>query len=370
MEWLLPALLLAAGTLAIWTLDLDRRVARGYFDPAGPPDWPVGYEQPWDFLYTWGVMPAMVVAVAGIALLAFGYTRREAWMRWAGLLILFSLLLGPFLLTNGVFHNLWGRPRPRQIVEFGGERVFHPVLLPSFRGDEPAFPTGHAAGGFSLFILYAALRPRSRCLAWMALGAGMGLGGVTAWARITQGGHFLSDGLWSAGVIWISTLCVQWALARWGPRLQTGSRPPVRYQATAWAAGALAAMALVTGYLAFLPIQERAEWRMDIPPGTRSVQAIVAAGTVRIREAPRATQVRVFTTLSGRGWPWAALWERRSGPVLACAELRLHYTALGQGMRRGGNVSVVVIVPAGLTVTVQHMELRPDSRWAKPHAAN
>src|SRR5689334_23576266 len=114
-DWLWPALLLGAGTALAWTRDVDRSIAALYFDPAGQPDWPVGFGQPWDFLYTWGVVRAMAVAVIGIALLALGITRRLQWQRWAGLLVLLSLLLGPFLLTNGVFHELWGRPRPRQI---------------------------------------------------------------------------------------------------------------------------------------------------------------------------------------------------------------------------------------------------------------
>jgi membrane-associated PAP2 superfamily phosphatase len=366
----IPATLLAMGTALVWALDLDRKAAALYFDPAGPPAWPAGYGQPWDFLYTWGVMPAMATAVAGIALLVVGITRRLAWQRWAGLVILFSLLLGPFLLTNGVFHELWGRPRPRQIVEFGGDRPFRPVLLPTFRRDEPGFPTGHAAGGFSVLILYVALRPRSRALAGAALAVGLGLGTATAWARITQGGHFLSDGLWAAGIIWFSALAVHWGLARWGRAAASAPPMPRLTHAGIWTTGSLAAVALVVGYLAFLPILERSDWRVNVPPGVHRVQAIVATpGMVRVQQRPGATQVRVFATLSGRGWPWAALWERRAGPVILGGEMRLHYTAQGRGMRRGGNVNVVVVAPPGLEVTVEQMNVREIQRTPPPATA-
>jgi membrane-associated PAP2 superfamily phosphatase len=366
-HWLLPAAALGFGTVLIWALDLDRRVAALYHDPAGPPAWPVGYRQPWAFLYTWGVMPAMAVAVTGIALLTLGTARRLPWQRWAGVLLILSLLSGPFLLTNGVFHELWGRPRPRQIVEFGGDRAFRPVLLPTFRRDEQGFPTGHAAGGFSVLVLYLALRPRSRVLAGAALAAGLALGSVTAWARVTQGGHFLSDGLWSAGVIWFSAWAVHEGMTRWGfPG--TSTAPPSRLRRYgAWAMGAAAAAALLAGYTAYLPIQERSDWRMDVPAGVHGVLAVIATpGKIRVQEAPGATQVRVFTTLSGRGWPWATLWERHAGPVTVGNELRLHYTAQGRGMRRGGNVSVVVVAPPGLEVTVQQQDFRPLQREPRP----
>ena len=368
----LPAVLLGVGTVAVWTLDLDRRVAALYYDPAGPPAWPLGYDQPWDFLYTWGVVPAMAVAVAGMALLAGGYVRAAAWQRWAGGLILLSLILGPLLLTNGVFHELWGRPRPRQVTEFGGDRTFRPVLLPTFHRDEPGFPTGHAAGGFSVMIAYFALRPRSRRWAGVVLALGLGLGGITAWARIAQGGHFLSDGLWAAGVIWFSSLAVERGLARWWvAHPPDGRRPSAARRFAAWALAGVGALALLTGYAAFLPIQERSEWRVPLPAGTQSVQAIVATpGGVRLWEAPGSTEVRIFTTLSGRGWPWAALWERRAGPVRVGDALRLHYTVQGMGMRRSGNVSVVLVAPPGLPVTVEQVDLTAPTRTPPAKAAN
>ena len=356
--WLIPAALLALATIAVWAFDLDRRVATLYFDPAGPPFWPVGYRQPWDFVYTWAVMPAMGVAVAGLALLTLGYTCRLPWQRWAGALILLSLLLGPFLLTNGVFHELWGRPRPRQVTEFGGDRPFRQVLLPTFHRDEQAFPTGHAAGGFSLLILALALWPRSRRWAWAVALAALVSGGMTSWARITQGGHFFSDGIWSAAVIWFAALAVQWGLARWGARSLSPARPARLKRIAAWTGAGVAAVTLVVGYMAYLPIQERTDWRVDVPPGTKQVQAIVATGgVIRLQQAPGTSQVRIFATLSGRGWPWAELWERRAGPALVEGELRLYYIAFGKGMRRGGNVSVVVVAPPGLPVTVEQQGL-------------
>ncbi|HBH49073.1 MAG TPA: PAP2 family protein, partial [Bacteroidales bacterium] len=40
--------------------------------------------------------------------------------RWALMMIL-TIVLGPGLLVNATFKDNWGRPRPNEIVEFGGK---------------------------------------------------------------------------------------------------------------------------------------------------------------------------------------------------------------------------------------------------------
>src|SRR3989344_3630636 len=41
--------------------------------------------------------------------------------------LLVCFLVVPGLIVNGVLKNHWGRPRPRQIVEWGGDKIFQPV---------------------------------------------------------------------------------------------------------------------------------------------------------------------------------------------------------------------------------------------------
>src|SRR5690606_18360570 len=40
---------------------------------------------------------------------------------------LLALALGPGLLVNGILKEVWGRARPREILEFGGDATFTPV---------------------------------------------------------------------------------------------------------------------------------------------------------------------------------------------------------------------------------------------------
>jgi lipid A 4'-phosphatase len=110
----------------------------------------------------------------------------------AALYLVLALALGPGLLVNTILKDHWGRARPSQIVEFGGDKQFTPALVPSRQCDRNcSFSSGHAALGFSLvaFAFLATERRRRR----FAVAAALAAGGLLGLARIAQGGHFLSD---------------------------------------------------------------------------------------------------------------------------------------------------------------------------------
>jgi membrane-associated PAP2 superfamily phosphatase len=72
---------------------------------------------------------------------------------------------------------------------------------PGGPGSGESFTSGHVAMGFIL-VAGALLVPR-RCL-WgrrLAYVMALGYGSLMGWARIVQGGHFLSDSLWSGGLM-------------------------------------------------------------------------------------------------------------------------------------------------------------------------
>ena len=110
----------------------------------------------------------------------------------AALYLVLALALGPGLLVNTILKDHWGRARPSQIVEFGGDKQFTPALVPANQCDRNcSFSSGHAALGFSLvtFAFLATERRRRHAAVAAALASGFLLG----LARIAQGGHFLSD---------------------------------------------------------------------------------------------------------------------------------------------------------------------------------
>lgn len=102
-----------------------------------------------------------------------------------------SLALGPGLLVNAFFKEVWGRPRPIETTIFGGPWPFMPAWIPG--GACPgncSFPSGEASGAAWLLALVVVAPERWRkpllavVLGWMvAISAN----------RVVFGSHFLSD---------------------------------------------------------------------------------------------------------------------------------------------------------------------------------
>lgn len=139
--------------------------------------------------------------------------------RWLGgvrrpaLLALLAAVLANGIIIDGVLKNTMGRPRPVQIEAFGGTAVFHGLFRPGDdTGSHRSFTTGHGAAAFSLMCLGLGCQRRWR-RRWF--GVGIALGSVVGLARILQGGHFLSDVIFSFYVVWLSCELVAWLDRRW-----------------------------------------------------------------------------------------------------------------------------------------------------------
>jgi len=155
-------------------------------------------------------VPVLVTAQAvGIPLLLLWGWWRGRWIAGlapkAGVFILLVLALGPGLLVNAALKDHWGRARPSQVTEFGGTKEFTPAPLPAGECDRNcSFVAGHPAAGFAL-LAYAFLATGWR-RRWIAAGA-IGFGSLLGVVRLAQGGHFLSDvvfsGLLVGGVAWL-----------------------------------------------------------------------------------------------------------------------------------------------------------------------
>jgi lipid A 4'-phosphatase len=104
--------------------------------------------------------------------------------------LLVVLALGAGLIVNLAFKDNFGRARPRDVAEFGGDKTFTPVFAMSRECRENcSFSSGEAAAGFfSIAVVYAVSRRRRA-----ALTAALGFGVVVSAARIASGAHFLSD---------------------------------------------------------------------------------------------------------------------------------------------------------------------------------
>lgn len=152
-----------------------------------------------------------------VRLIVLGVVAACVWHRWqkrslAGrqaAYLLLSLVLGPGLLVNTVFKDQWGRARPSQIVEFGGDKSHTPPLVPAANCERNcSFVSGHASVGFyfySLAFIYPRFRRRILAGATVA-GAGIGL------VRMMEGGHFLSDVIFCGLIVYFTAYALHAAM--------------------------------------------------------------------------------------------------------------------------------------------------------------
>jgi lipid A 4'-phosphatase len=204
-EILCVLLVLATATVVIAYTGADLKLSSYFYQSGG---WPIGERFPWKFLYYLEGYPAFVMAVFGLCAACYSSfkSQQHPWRR-QGIFLVLLLALGPGLLVNAVFKDHWGRPRPCEIVQFGGARQFHQPWQPDINSDQGhSFPSGHSSAAFYLtapFFIYRRTKPR---LARRWLAGGLGFGLLMSYARIAQGGHFLSDVTWSWGMVHLTAL--------------------------------------------------------------------------------------------------------------------------------------------------------------------
>lgn len=149
------------------------------------------------------IVGATLVIGLPLLLIASYLIKKDALIqrRRAIIFLLAVCIVGPGLMVNLVLKNNWERPRPRQVIEFGGEQQYQPAFAPAFTCKKCySFVSGHASVGFFFFAL--ALLTRNRKWIWLPLLAGAVIGGT----RVVQGAHFFSDVIFSGWVVWFCSL--------------------------------------------------------------------------------------------------------------------------------------------------------------------
>ena len=108
-----------------------------------------------------------------------------------------SVLFNLIIIVNVLLKGFWGRARPNDILELGGEDGFSAWFQYSDAcNTNCSFVSGDASVGFSLIVLY--LITKNKLFFWLSLLSGIILGAV----RILEGGHFFSDILMSGLIIY------------------------------------------------------------------------------------------------------------------------------------------------------------------------
>ena len=298
-------------TIVFAATPLDLAAARLFYRPQGPDHWPLGILWPARVLYQLAPLITASLVLLGLAGFLVDQLRPSDALRRNCLFLTLSLLLGPGLLVNAVLKDHWHRPRPRDVVQFGGPLQYTP---PPLRGEGGgSFPCGHCSVGFLYGIGWWVWKHGRRRWARASLALGLGLGSMLGIGRMAAGAHFLSDVVWSAllalGVAHLVHECVlplaETAIARLAivkPRI------PAKQILTVCAS--LGAIAILLG-LFVTPHGNLFSLRVDlsslpVPPRVLDVTAVTANVQIVIEDSDSA-QLLAEGELHGFGLPGSRL---------------------------------------------------------------
>lgn len=291
------------------TLDIDLQALA--YSPVEP-FWPYADRQPWRLLHAAGTIPGLLFAVGATILLGLSFrSDRFAPMRYRFLYIFLLMALGPGLVTNLLGKELCGRPRPLEIVEFGGSFPFHKAFELGTPGRGFSFLCGHCSMGFLFFALFFLWRDWKR---WAALGFSIVFGLLIGIGRVVQGAHFPSDVLLDGTIMF--TLAA--ALSPIALRTPVSEKRWTRWQIAA--ATAVTLVLLVGAFLFSTPVRKeyaytwltnprarRAATREKIDPWTSPSTVVidVQKGDITIDIAPRHEPLHIEAVVTGYGFPGA-----------------------------------------------------------------
>lgn len=189
-------------SLPFWFSNLDISLLKPYYKPQS--GWFLSQQPFWDFIYKYGIFLSYLLVFVSFIMIAASYwlVKVIKWRKPAVFLII-VMLLGPGVLVNATFKDHWGRPRPREIKEFGGKEDYVKLWVKGDSGGK-SFPSGHASTAFFMAIPFLFLIQRYKKWAWVFFIVGTLYGVLMAYTRLIAGGHFASDSLWAAAMVWLS----------------------------------------------------------------------------------------------------------------------------------------------------------------------
>ena len=212
LAWWL-AFVVASAVFLAWP-QLDLAVAAHFHESAGrfPADQLTVVQAVYVWAPRWGQI-GFVLALLALCLGRWPVRRLPRWV-WRRLMAwVLVVILGVGLVVHEALKDRVGRPRPVQVVQMGGQAPFVPIFTVSQHCERNcSFVSGHAAIGFSLMAIGMWATPPRRRRWWLA---GVLAGSVIGLVRIAQGGHFLSDIVFSGLAIWGTGLLIRSLWLHW-----------------------------------------------------------------------------------------------------------------------------------------------------------
>lgn len=163
-------------------------------------------------LISYGNIPGHVLTVGAAGLWLFTFYR-PSWQRVRTAALTITLVGSCACVGILAIKQVYGRPRPREVVQFGGAEKFRPVYAPTWsvpNDHYKSFPSGHV-GMAMVFVTLGLVGWKERwyLLATFGFLFGVPFALMLAYVRMAEGAHFLSDVLTALVGVWtLSALLV------------------------------------------------------------------------------------------------------------------------------------------------------------------
>jgi membrane-associated PAP2 superfamily phosphatase len=216
LVFVLLAFLAAATLISLVGPNADLAVAGLFYDPATN-RFAIHFGSPFGYLRDNGRVA--IATCIGLVLLAALSPLSIRWLpkvsARSAVALTLALLLGPGLMVNGILKPYGGRPRPGEVMQFGGVEQF--VNWWNFGGTCEAncsFISGEVSGAAWMFGPAMLVPPPWRTAAIAAVAV---FTLTISLQRMASGGHFFTDVLFAWLVSIVLILAMNRLVERWWP---------------------------------------------------------------------------------------------------------------------------------------------------------
>ena len=141
----------------------------------------------------------VLIPIVALIILLVNFLKKKKSKTFLNLRVkmsLIGLIIGPIvgsgIIANWYFKDQWGRARPVQITEFGGDKYFTQAFVKSNQCEKNcSWISGESSAAFSFFV--GTLILKNPLFFFLNLVFGI----IVSFCRISMGGHFLSDNLFA-----------------------------------------------------------------------------------------------------------------------------------------------------------------------------
>jgi hypothetical protein len=177
------------------------------------------------------------------------------------------------------------------------------MFQPGTPGKGQSFTCGHCSMGF-LFCSLLVFRRKNALLAWAGVITGLVLGGLLSAARVVQGAHFLSDTLWSLGIVLMVTILLYYIVLKIPvARPATITKMAKGRRRLLWGISILVGIVMTLGFFRHRPYYKDHRLPLEIPARAKRILLKTSLDIAALKvQYSDAVQSQLIMTARGFAW--------------------------------------------------------------------